>query len=163
MAGMSDFARREPMRIRDAGTPDRDFILGLADRFAEFELPSWRSRDVVAQGTARRLDAAIGRQSDDSIVVIAESPAGEPLGFAWLLLVEDFYTGRRIGKLSEIAVVRDGTGAGAALVAHAEGWARAHGAPLLILNVMGGNAHARRFYERHGFAEEYTMMVKPLD
>jgi GNAT superfamily N-acetyltransferase len=159
----SESSRAEGVRIRSAKPSDRAFILGLADRFAEFELPPWRTHDDVAVGTARRLDQALQAANDDSTVVIAESVAGERLGFAWLLLVEDFYTGRRVGKLSEIAVVRDGTGAGAALIAYTEQWARAHGAPLLILNVMNGNAHARRFYQRHGFAAEYTMMVKPLD
>jgi GNAT superfamily N-acetyltransferase len=150
------------MRIREATPADREFILSLSERFADFELPSWRNTEQVAGGTARRLDDALAAMNDRSTIVIVEDADGSPLGFAWLLIVEDFFSGRDIGKLSEIAVVRDGTGAGAVLMRETERWARERGCPLLVLNVMEHNEHARAFYERHGFAPEYTLMAKPL-
>jgi GNAT superfamily N-acetyltransferase len=150
------------IRIRPATPGDRGFIAGLAHRFAEFELPPWRSARDVAEGTAWRLEEALGNRNERSAIVIAESAGGEPLGFAWFLLVEDFYTGRDVAKLSEIAVVRDGTGAGAALMEATRLWASEHGCNLIVLNVMEGNVHAREFYERHGFSAEYTMMVRKL-
>lgn len=151
------------MRIRAATVRDRAFILGLSSRFAEFEMPPWRTREMVAQGTGRRLDEALASMSDRSTIVVVEDEAGVPLGFAWMMIVEDFYSGRDLVKLSEIAVVRDGTGAGAALVDATHAWARERGCPFVFLNVMEHNAHARAFYERHGFAAEYTMMVRPVD
>lgn len=87
---------------------------------------------------------------------------GEPAGFAWVLLLEDFYTRAPIGKVSEIAVVRSGNGTGQALMEHCERWARERGAQLITLNALEGNAYARRFYERGGYAPEYTMYVKRL-
>jgi GNAT superfamily N-acetyltransferase len=148
--------------VRTATAADREFVLGLSRRFAEFEMPPWRTREMVAAGTAARLDEALASMNDRSTIFLAEE-AGEPLGFAWVLIAEDFYTGRDVAKLSEIAVVRDGTGAGAELVAAFERWARERGCSLLTLNVMEHNAHARSFYERHGFAPEYTLMAKELD
>jgi GNAT superfamily N-acetyltransferase len=150
------------MRVRPATSQDRSFILGLSGRFAEFELPPWRSYDDVVEGTRRRLDDALSATGERSIFVIAED-AGKPLGFAWLMLVDDFYTGRDVAKISEIAVVRNGTGAGAALMDAAERFARDHGCRLMVLNVMEHNAHARAFYGRHGFADEYTLMAKRLE
>jgi ribosomal protein S18 acetylase RimI-like enzyme len=32
----------------------------------------------------------------------------------------------------------------------------------MVLNVMEANAHARRFYERHGYGPEYTLMAKRI-
>ena len=150
------------MGIRTATNRDRDFILGLSHRFAEFELPPWRTYDEVAGGTALRLDHALNAISDRSTILIAEGENGDRLGFAWLLMIEDFYTGEDVAKLSEIAVVRDGAGIGAALMEATRQWALAHGCRLIVLNVMEHNEHARAFYERHGFAAEYTMMVRPL-
>lgn len=152
------------MRIRPADASDRDFIQSLSWRFARFELPPWRTAADVAEGTGSRLDDALDSRDDRSAVVIAQDEvSGERLGFAWLLIVEDFYSRRDVAKLSEIATVRDGTGAGAALMRETERWARERGCPLLVLNVMEHNAHARAFYERHGFAPEYTLMVKQLE
>lgn len=79
-----------------------------------------------------------------------------------MLVLDDFYTGEPIGKISEIAVGESGNGVGQALMAHCEAWARERGAQLMTLNALEGNAHARRFYERGGYAPEYTMYVKRL-
>ena len=69
------------------------------------------------------------------------------LGFAWVLLLEDFFTGADYCKISEIATARDGTGAGAALMNACEVWARDRGCTIIMLNVLRENAHARAFYE----------------
>ncbi|HTU82324.1 MAG TPA: GNAT family N-acetyltransferase [Candidatus Acidoferrales bacterium] len=151
------------MRVRPAAPGDRDFVLGLSPRFAEFELPPWRSHDDVVEGTRRRLAEAFDATTDRSTFVIAENEDGERLGFAWLMLVDDFYTGRDAAKISEIAVLRDGTGAGSALMRAADEYARGHGCRLAVLNVMEGNARARAFYRRHGFDAEYTLMAKRVD
>ncbi len=77
-------------------------------------------------------------------------------------LILDPFTLRDVAKLEEIAVARDGTGAGRTLMEAAEAWARLHGCKLLVLNVLEENRRARRFYERLGFQPEYTMMTKEL-
>jgi GNAT superfamily N-acetyltransferase len=115
------------------------------------------------RGTAAQLRGAISAgNSEHSAVFIAEQN-GERAGFAWALLLEDFYTKEPIGKVSEIAVVRSGAGIGQALMARCEQWARERGARLITLNALEGNRHARRFYELNGYAPEYTMYVKRLD
>ncbi len=140
---------------------DEAFIVALAPRFAEFPLPPWLDPQEVASGTAEQLRRAL-RMDHGGTVLIAEGDDGEALGFAWLVLVEDFYTGRSLAKISEIATARDGTGVGSALMRAAERWAQEHGCERMVLNVVDGNARARAFYERHGYASEYTMLVKPL-
>ncbi|HET9028857.1 MAG TPA: GNAT family N-acetyltransferase [Candidatus Aquilonibacter sp.] len=150
------------MRVRPARDGDREFVVRLAHRFAEFTLPEWLTARGVTEGTAAQLARALDDQHQRSAVLIAQDDRGEPLGFAWVLLVADFYGGPDVAKISEIAVGEDGTGAGSALMEACEAWARARGCSRIVLNVMEGNARARRFYERHGFAPEYTMLVKPI-
>jgi ribosomal protein S18 acetylase RimI-like enzyme len=55
-----------------------------------------------------------------------------------------------------------GRGIGRALLAAAEHHARAGGAAVLRLDVMVGNAGARRLYEKEGFALRRVEMAKPL-
>ena len=150
------------MRVRESTPHDEAFVLRLAVRFAEFPLPPWLERGTVVEGTARQLRRAFQDATGDTAILIAERD-GEPQGFVWVYLTEDFYSGERLGKISEIAVSADGTGAGSALIEAAEAWVRDRGARRMVLNVMEENRNARRFYERRGYGPEYTMMAKRLD
>lgn len=150
------------MRVRPARETDREFVVRLAYRFAEFDLPPWLDRAEVTNGTAAQLTRALATVDDRSAVLVAEDDDGSLLGFAWVLLIADFYGGPDLAKLSEIAVAVDGRGAGSALMLASEQWALEHGCDRLVLNVMHENHRARHFYERHGFAPEYSMLVKPL-
>jgi GNAT superfamily N-acetyltransferase len=150
------------MRVRSATPGDRNFIVGLCGRFAESQLPPWRPAGMVIEGTARRLEDAIASPGPRSEVLVAENE-GVPLGFAWVVLAEDFFTRGDYCKISEIATARDGTGAGSALMKACEDWARERGCAIVLLNVLRDNAHARAFYERHGYEPEYTAMAKVLD
>ncbi len=55
-----------------------------------------------------------------------------------------------------------GRGIGRALVDAAVEHARTHGAAIVKLDVLLGNADARRLYERRGFAARLVEMAKPL-
>ena len=151
------------MRVRPAVSEDRDFIVGLSARFAESRLPPWRSFESIVAGTARHLDAALASSGPRSQILVALGEDEASLGFAWVVLVEDFFTGEDVAKISEIATARDGTGAGAALMNACEVWARDRGCAIVILNVLQHNEHARAFYERLGYEPEYTAMVKSLE
>jgi GNAT superfamily N-acetyltransferase len=150
------------VRIRAARSSDGDFIAALSSRFAECDVPPWRTKDEIVNGTARRLAVALERgNTDDSAIFIAENHGGA-LGFAWTVIIDDFYTGEPVGKVSEIAVTRSGGGAGKALMQACEQWAREAGARLMVLNALEGNAYARRFYALRGYAPEYTTFAKLL-
>jgi GNAT superfamily N-acetyltransferase len=141
---------------------DRDFILGLSARFAQPPLPPWRPAEIVTAWTMRRLDGALAAAGPRSELLVAENDDGTPLGFAWVLLAEDFFTGADYCKISEIATIRDGTGAGAILMHACEIWAQERGCAIIMLNVLRDNERARAFYERHGYEPEYTAMVKVI-
>ncbi len=149
------------LRVRPATPEDAPFVIALAARFGATRA-AWREHEEVVIGTARQLAAAFDAASDGSALLIAVGPAGERVGFAYVVTHEDFFTGEPHGHISEIATAADGTGAGSALMRACEAWSRRRGFRYLSLNVNDANEPARRFYARRAFVPEYRHLVKLL-
>jgi len=114
--------------------------------------------DIVAHVAKNSSAAQFAAWSIDpeSIVSLAEHPdGGAPVGYT-LLTKPDFPidTGRYDVELRRIYTLplAQGTGLGAALMSRAIADATSLGKTRLLLGVLGKNARARTFYERHGFA-----------
>jgi ribosomal protein S18 acetylase RimI-like enzyme len=153
------------VRIRVARPSDRDFILRLAPRLAEgFPLPSWRTQEEVARAESATLVTALGGDSPEGMLLVAETGDGEPVGFVFLDREIDYFRQVPHGHVETIAVAveAEGQGVGSALLEAAERWAREQGLGWLTLNVFAGNARARQVYERHGYAPESLRYVKVL-
>lgn len=152
------------LRIRLAATDDDAFILDLVARFVEFELPPWRRRDECAKGIRDDIERHLAEQPPGSHVFVAENADGVRVGFLHLQVVTDYFTSAQNCHISDLAVAPafDGRGVGAALLAHAEDWARAHHCRHLTLAVFPGNTRARALYERHGYGVDVLRMAKPL-
>ena len=151
--------------IRAANADDDAFILGLVERFVDFELPKWRRRNVVSEGLRRELLRHLEEQPPGSFMFIAEDDSsGERIGFLHLQLVTDFFTGHQNCHISDVAVLPEveGKGVGQALLKYAEKFAREHRCDRLQLAVFPGNERARATYEKAGFGVEMLRMVKPL-
>jgi len=150
--------------IRPARPRDREWILALAPRLHDFGPPPWRSRDVMDRAVTASIDEGLTVPASDQTVLVAEDARHEPLGFVHLHGATDFHTGERHGHVSDIVVApaAEGRGVGAALMAAAEDWARAHGFRLLSLHVFGENARARELYERLGYRLDIVKMIKTL-
>ncbi|HEY6940051.1 GNAT family N-acetyltransferase [Dokdonella sp.] len=155
---------RTDLSIRLANADDDDFILGLIGRFVEFELPPWRRRGECAQGIRNDIARHLLEQPPGSHVFVAENSDGERVGFLHLQAATDYFTSAQNCHISDLAVAPgfDGQGIGAALLGHAEAWARAHRCRHLTLAVFPGNARARALYERHGFGIDVLRMAKPV-
>jgi ribosomal protein S18 acetylase RimI-like enzyme len=153
-----------PVTIRPARSGDRDWILSQAPRLHEFGPPPWRPRDVMDRAVTASIDEGLTAPAPDQTVFVAEGAAHELLGFVHLHAATDFHTGERHGHVSDIVVApaAEGRGVGAALMAAAEDWARAHGFRLLSLHVFGENARARALYERLGYRLDIVKMIKTL-
>ena len=149
--------------IRDGTAADRDFVFETARRFAAFGPPPWRTPAELVAGETRCLQTFFEGGMRDATLLVAEDE-GRPVGFVFLEHHTDYFTGRRHGHLGMIAVTdaAQGRGAGAALLAAAEDWARAQGYDTLTLNVFDGNARARRAYERAGYQVETLRYLKRL-
>jgi GNAT superfamily N-acetyltransferase len=150
--------------VRPGTAADRDFVIDTARRLAAFGPPPWRSPLEVVAGEVRCLDDFFDNRPPGPALLIAERD-GRSVGFAFLEPAIDYFTGDQHGHLGMVAVTADseGHGAGAALMQHAEQWARANGFSRLTLNVFEGNDRARRVYERFGYRVETVRYVKLLE
>lgn len=153
-----------PIVIRPATPADRAFLSALADRLADFDAPpAWRTAAEIAAGDRRDLLLALDEPPPDSALMVAELD-GVPAGCLHVLTKVDFFTGRRHGHISVIAVTREaeGKGAGRALMAWADQWATDRGYGHVTLHVFPANTRARALYERHGYAIDMLTMRKDV-
>jgi ribosomal protein S18 acetylase RimI-like enzyme len=152
------------IKIRPAAPADRDFVLSIAPRLNEFDVPPWRDRADMNRGDARVLEAVLTDQPAGSAVFIAETEDGTPLGFIHLNVETDYYTHEEFGHISDIVVAPEGEGQGVgrALMAAGEDWARHRGYRLITLNVFTENTRARALYERLGYGEDFVKYIKAL-
>jgi GNAT superfamily N-acetyltransferase len=153
-----------PIRIRAARGDDRAFLLGLLPRLTEFTLPPWRTVSEIIAGEERSLSSALAQLPPDEELLVAEDPAGAPLGFVYIETETDYFRGKPYTHIGILAVDRsgEGTGVGRALIEAAEEHARRRGDPFITLNVFDGNGHARAVYERLGYVPEVVRYVKPI-
>lgn len=153
------------VRVRRSTLADRAWILALAPRLHDFGPPEYRPRDAMDRAVVASIDAALTGGTPGAEVLVAEDAGGAPLGFVHLHGARDFFTGEEHGHVSDIVVApaAEGQGAGRALMAAAEAWARGRGYRLLSLHVFEGNARARALYDRLGYQADIRKLIKPLD
>jgi GNAT superfamily N-acetyltransferase len=152
-----------PVWIRLATAADREFLVGIADRLADFAHPAWRTREEIADGDRRALVDALDHPSPDRDLFIAEVD-GTCAGCLLMWTLEDYFAHLRHAHVSVLAVTRaaEGRGVGRALMERAERWARDRGYRRITLNVFDSNHRARSLYERTGYAPETRRYVKEL-
>lgn len=148
--------------VRLAHADDDEFILALAARFVDFELPAWRKRSETLAGIRADIARHLRELPPASHLYVAENEDAERLGFLHLQTQKDFFTGALNCHISDLVVAPqfDGQGVGSALLAFAERWAKEHRCRHLTLGVFPGNARAHALYERHGFGVETLRMSK---
>ncbi len=151
-------------RIRMANADDDAFILGLVERFVEFELPPWRKRSETATGIRRDIARHLSEQPPGTFVFVAEDDAAERLGFLHLHKMVDFFSGHWNCHIADLAVAKgqDGNGIGQQLLEFTEDWALEHDCRLITLGVFPANARARELYERNGYGVDLVRMAKSV-
>ena len=161
---MSDDQNVSPLNVRLAHADDDEFILSLAARFVDFELPAWRKRNETLNGIRADIARHLRELPAASHLFVAEDEEGERLGFLHLQTQKDFFTGALNCHISDIVVSPDceGSGVGSELIAYAERWAKQHRCKHVTLAVFPGNERARAFYQRRGFGTELLRMAKPV-
>ncbi|MEO7916450.1 MAG: GNAT family N-acetyltransferase [Dokdonella sp.] len=152
------------LHIRLARADDDEFIVGLAPRFAEFDLPAWRKQKDVIRWIHDDLLRTASNLPPGSHLFIAENADYQPVGLLHIQTMTDAFSDALNCHISDLACAPgyDGQGIGSALLAHAEAWAKEHRCRHLTLAVFPGNERGRAMYERHGFGIELHRMVKKL-
>ena len=150
--------------VRLAHADDDEFILAIAGRFVEFDLPAWRKRNETLNGIRNDIARHLRELPPATHVFVAEDEDGERLGFLHLQTQKDFFTGTLNCHISDIVVAQpfEGMGVGSALLRFAERWAREHRCRHMTLGVFPANARAIAMYERHGYGTELLRMAKAI-
>ena len=164
MTTLSSFSSDESskIRVRPFVEADRAFVLGLVPRLV-IGIPPWRDPERVLATAQEWLAGSIENHGGKTMVFIAEVAQGERLGVATVSHARHF-TGVGQAYIGELAVseAAEGKGAGQALVAACEQWAREQGYAFLSLETGMANTRARGFYHHLGFQEEEVRLVKVL-
>lgn len=140
---------------RVAGAEEAPTVARLLDAFN-------REWDTPTPGVAK-LAERVGPllAAGDMIALLAGDPA---VALALLSLRPSAWYDAPVALLDELYVTPElrGQGIGSRLLAAAEAEVRGHGVELLEINVDGQDAGARRFYERHGYANSEPGETEPL-
>jgi GNAT superfamily N-acetyltransferase len=143
-----------PRSVRTATVADAAVVADLLDRFnREYETPTPGPAVLAA-----RLERLL---SNHNVVALL---AGDPaVGLALLTLRPNVWSAGSVALLDELYVVpvERRCGIGTALLQAAEQECRQRGSELLEINVDGEDADARRFYERHGYANHERDQTEP--
>jgi GNAT superfamily N-acetyltransferase len=161
---MNDQTSNSNIHVRLAHADDDEFILGLAERFVEFELPKWRKRGETIAGIRSDIAHHLRETPASTHLFVAENGDAERLGFMHLQTRRDFFTGAQNCHIADlvVAAAHEGRGVGRALLAFADIWAKEHHCRHLTLGVFPANERARKLYEAHGFGVEILSMAKPV-
>jgi GNAT superfamily N-acetyltransferase len=159
-----DQASASQTSIRLATPADREFLIGIADRLADFPHPAWRTREEIAEGDRRALLDALDHPAADRDLFIAELD-GRRAGCLLMWTLDDYFARIRHAHVSVIAVTREaeGHGVGKALMDRADRWARERGHSRITLSVFESNARARSLYERAGYSSEMRRYVRVVE
>lgn len=152
------------LSIRKMAEGDKEFIVGLASRFNEFEFMSWRDQKKMQSAQVKLAEEAVNNGDPDSDIFIVEDEQSNLLGFLHMTKTTDFFTGVEQGYVSSIAVAKEGEGKGIAklLMKKAEEWTISKGYKQVVLNVFGNNKRAVDFYSHLDYQKEIIKMVKEL-
>ena len=153
-----------PFFIRLFDQEDRNFVLAMLPRLSGIDLPPWLTKTSLDDFNQAAMEKAMDDMPDDAALLIAEDETQAPAGFIYLTTEADYFTGEKLGYISDLAVApqAEGQGVGRLLMDAAEDWAREKGYQRLTLDVFAGNERARRVYEKNGFTEEVVKYVKPV-
>jgi GNAT superfamily N-acetyltransferase len=151
-------------KVRAAVAGDRPFVFAAAQRLGSFDMPAWRTPQELVAGERRTLDAFFEAPPPGTALLVAESDAGERLGFVYLEPMQDYFTLEVHGHVGILAVTEAaaGKGVGSALMRAGEAWATEQGYRKITLNVFERNRRARAVYDRLGYTPETLRYVKIL-
>ncbi len=149
------------MKLRPAVPGDRDGVLALADRLADFELPPGRTAREIRVADHHLFDAQLASASPDVLFLVAEEDDAV-LGTIFANTRSDYFTRATVAYVEVLAVseAAAGKGIGRALMEATERWARERGFGRVELAVFANNRRARAFYEHLGYRAETMRYVK---
>jgi ribosomal protein S18 acetylase RimI-like enzyme len=119
--------------------------------------PLW-SAALLATSFAQRRVELVGKGARGLLVSVAASRGGQDIGYCVSTLAAD-----TTGEVDSLYVIPShrGRGVGHALMSTALDWFAGQSVQSIVVEVIGGNDAAQRFYARYGFLPRTLRMVRP--
>jgi ribosomal protein S18 acetylase RimI-like enzyme len=151
-----------PLTIRPIVEADAEFLASVTPRLYPGATVSPRDPESF-RAYFDRLTPDTLAKGEGAVAYVAEAN-GAPVGVIAAHLDVDYFTNhsRLYVDTLAIAIEAEGRGIGRALLEFIEDHARQLGCREVVLDVFAENAHARRFYEKSGYAADYIRMAKSL-
>jgi len=151
------------VKIRTATAADKDAVIELLPRLADFDVPKHRNPDHLWQGDATMFGDWLTGSRPDVETLVAHFE-GIVVGVAMLSIGKELLSGEPSAHLEVLAVAKaaEGKGIGSALMVSSERLAIEKGAKSMSLHVFANNMKARALYERKGFDGELLRYSKVL-
>jgi ribosomal protein S18 acetylase RimI-like enzyme len=145
------------MHVRAFGKQDREAVDRLTPRL-RIGAPDWADPAAVLEALHRWV-----RESMDEGTVFVVEDGGAVIGFV-TVKERPHFTGIREGYVGELVVAEEAErrGAGRALMAAVEDWAREQGLARVSLDTGASNVAARDFYAALGYEETDVRLSKPV-
>jgi len=149
------------MLIRKYESQDKEFVLSLAPRFVSFGFLDFRNPLEMLKKNEEMIIESINTNASN-IYVAKEDDFY--LGYIELKGWVDYFTKKKQGYISAIAITEDceGEGVGKLLLKKAEEWAKQKGYSELVLQVFSENEKAINLYKQNGYESDCIVMVKEL-
>ena len=160
---------KQSFTVTDAAPEDEAVLAGMMRGLNEAENVFVPNRDLTEAAALEHVRYLLACAQEQGGFALIGRREGAALGFAIGLVETEDGTyvlpeHRRHGFLTDLYVAPEarGTGLAGALLAESEARFRALGLASLRLNVLDGNARARRFYDKAGYAPYERILSKPL-
>lgn len=139
---------------------DADAVCSWQQETYSLNFPDFRYTDGFA--SAFRHDLRRGALDPNHSIFVLDD--GSAIGFLWLVICENTWTGERYGYVNNVYLVPSQRGQGLAreMMSHAERWFRSRGINRARLTVTSSNAIACRLYEECGYKTTRWEMEKEL-
>ena len=150
--------------VRPAQPGDREALLALTSRLADFPTPPWRTPEEIGVADHAILLAALDTAGPDTVVLVAGAIDATVDGVVFVSTRTDYFTHERHAHVEVLAIAphAQGQGLARALMTAAEAWASERGDRVITLNVFDANRRARAVYTRLGYLPETVHYRKDL-
>src|ERR1700722_7198045 len=150
------------VEIRAFEEGDRDAVMGLAERLAEW-VAEWREPASVLRAARGWVSSSADKAAGADRAFYVAVAGSHVIGLVTVCELAHF-TGQGDAYVGELVVSRgwEGRGVATRLMAVAEEWAAKRGLAFVRLGTGSANKPARGLYASLGYAEELVEMVKPV-
>jgi len=151
-------------QLRKATAQDKDAILNLFPRLADFDIPTNRNPKHLWESDAKMFLEWMAGSRPDVDVSVAVSDK-KVIGVAIVSEQKELLSDEPSAHLEVLALEKsaEGFGVATALMNESDKLAKKRGAKSMTLHVFANNTKARALYERQGFDGELLRYIKPLD